>query len=462
MTVEKPVISVCMPTYNQGRYLRQAVESLLAQTRQDFELILYDDASTDDPQEIVTTIQDPRVRYFRQERNVGAAANRNSCLGVARGEYIAWLDSDDIATPEWLAQQSSVLDQHPTVGLVHSAYTVIDSDGKQLPDWYLPFSEDTVEAGKEAFRELVLCNYVMQGVMVRKICYERAGKYAPDIGKSSTDWEMWLRIALHADLAYNATALTEYRQHKSSISSTTARNGERLRCDIRTIARIFERERAHIPHARRLERQAKAALGVKALTAFGDVYTLGDRWAAVGLLRATLQLVPQLMWNPQSWLLLLSVGRDDEYGVYRHAKALLNQLYRHLCDTRYARRIEKTATVNLEWEQTLRDIAQTVRQLTPARANVAMVDKYDPTLLHFSRRRGWHFPDRRLLPDGYPPDSETAIAHLEEIRKLGAEYIVFPSAAFWWLDYYEDFRQHLDKCYQRAWGNENCIIYQLS
>jgi hypothetical protein len=153
---------------------------------------------------------------------------------------------------------------------------------------------------------------------------------------------------------------------------------------------------------------------------------------------------------------------NDEYADYRHSKALLSQLYSHLSGTRFGNQIQKIAKVSQEWQQTLYQIARTVRQLVPPDAYVAAVDKYDPTLLHLSQRKGWHFPHRRLLPAGYPPDSEVAIEHLEQLRQRGAGYLVFPSAAFWWLDYYEGFRQHLDGCYRQVWCNEYCIIYQLT
>src|SRR5437870_5545962 len=88
-----PTVSVCMPVFNRARYLAQALESVLAQTFHDFEVIVCDDASTENIQQVVAVLGDARVRYFRQPRNQGIARNRNSCLALARGRYIAWLDS---------------------------------------------------------------------------------------------------------------------------------------------------------------------------------------------------------------------------------------------------------------------------------------------------------------------------------------------------------------------------------
>src|SRR5207237_8879215 len=117
------------------------------------------------------------------------------------------------------------------------------------------------------------------------------------------------------------------------------------------------------------------------------------------------------------------------------SKTLLKELHAQLAGTRYGEKIKKIAVTNSEWEQKLREIARVVRQLVPRDAHLASVDKSDPTLLHLCRRGGWHFPDWTVFPSGYPRDSNAAIEHLEQLRQRCADYILFPSAAFWWLDF---------------------------
>ena len=463
MLHDHPKISVCVPTYNRAHYLRQALESVRCQTLQDFEIIIYDDASTDETQWVVENMRDGRTRYFRQPRNVGIAANRNSCLAVARGRYIAWLDSDDIYQPEMLAVQSAVLDRHPHVGLVHGAYEVIDCEGRRLADWPLPFTHSLVEPGKDAFRELVLSNYVTAPtVMVRRKCYNRAGHYATTLRNSSEDWDMWLRIALHFDLAYTATVVAQYRQHDGNLSTSAARSGQQLQRDMMVITRIFDRHHFLIRNPAALQRQAKAALATKALIRVSDTLTLGKRSAALAAAFQALRVMPALLRSRHGMLLPLSILHRNEYASYCHAKGLLNRLYPHLVGTRYGNRIQKLVLRDPSWQNTLRDIARTVRSVVPEQARVVIADKYDPTLLHLCRRKGGHFPNRHLLPDGYPRDSGTAISHLEQLQRLGANYLVFPCAAFWWLDHYREFQEHLDACHWRAWSDERCIIFRLS
>ncbi|MGH7453301.1 MAG: glycosyltransferase family 2 protein, partial [bacterium] len=148
MNDHHPKISVCIPAFNCGRYLRQAIDSVLRQSRQDFEIIVYDDASTDDTPQVIAAVQDTHVRYFRNPRNLGVAATRNNCLAVARGKYIAWLDADDLYYSQALEIQNAMLDCYSNVGLVHGAYHVIDQDGRRLPDWPQPFSSHVIKNGR--------------------------------------------------------------------------------------------------------------------------------------------------------------------------------------------------------------------------------------------------------------------------------------------------------------------------
>lgn len=458
---QSPKVSVCIATYNQGRYLHKTLQSVLAQTMADFEIIVSDDGSTDYTPIVAAQIQDDRLRYVRHEQNVGIAENRNRCLALARGQYIAWLDSDDVYEPTMLAVQSAVLDQHPQVGLVHGAFTVIDSYDRRLADWPLPFAQDVIEPGATAFQELVLSNYITAPtVLVRRTCHEQVGPYDPTIGRTSTDWEMWLRIALRADLAYTATPLARYRQHTQSTTMSN-RPSERLRCDSRVIAQIFRRQRALIADAPTLQRRAAAALASKALINVGDALSLDQLSVALAATRQALRLYPALWRNRHSWLLFGGIFSGNEFALYRHRKALLGVLYTQLAGSRYGERIRKQAVSNPAWEETLQTIARTIQQVTPPSARLLIVDKYDPTLFHLSKRRGWHFPDRQLLPTGYPRDSAAAIQHLSQLKVNGAAYLVFPSAAFWWLDFYSELRQHLVERYKCIWDDQNCVIYQL-
>lgn len=457
-------MSVCLPVRNQAHYLRYALDSVLTQSLQDFEVIVYDDASTDDPQEVLIAMDDPRIRYFRHNTNVGVAINRNFCLKEARGAYIGWLDADDRYERNALKILSETLDANPQVGLVHAGFHLIDEDGSRLRGWGPYSSYDLViEPGYLAFRELVLCNYITTStVMVRSQVQQAAGLFVPSVGRSSTDWNMWLRLALFGDLAYRSLVVAEYRQHANTISAMTSRSGERLSCDARAVQHVFDRHSDSIVDSKSLYQRAMAAQAIRWLL-HAEACLSGGRRAAA--LKAGLQayiLVGQLAGKAKWMRLFFALWRADEYQHYRSSKSVLSQLYGALKETKYGEKIQHLAVVDPEWDKAMGQIAMTVRRVTGDRDRIAAIDKYDPTIFHLSRRKGRHFPDLPGAAKGsYPRDSEQAIAHLETLRLEGIRYLVIPCFASWWLDFYEGFGEHLEQNYRKAWADELCSIYQL-
>src|SRR3954454_12535497 len=129
------LVSVCIPTRNQSRFLRAAIESALAQDVGDLEVLVHDDASDDATADVLGRCTDPRVRVLRHHRPLGVAANRNSLLDRARGRYIAWLDSDDVYLPASLGRRLRMLESQPGIGLVHGGFDVIDSNDRPLRRW---------------------------------------------------------------------------------------------------------------------------------------------------------------------------------------------------------------------------------------------------------------------------------------------------------------------------------------
>lgn len=456
-----PAISVCIPTYQRAAYLEKALRSVLDQEGADFEVVVFDDASTDGTVAVVRGLADARVRYFRQPRRVGVARNRNSCLDVARGRYVAWLDSDDLYEPDALRALTEVLDGNPDVGLVHGRFSVIDADGRTLPEWPPPFETDVVEPRPAAFCELVLENYIAAPtVMVRRSVHDRAGPYSVELGSSSEDWEMWLRVSLLADLAYVARPIARYRYHQASLSRAAERSGARLTADARVVGRVFTRWPDLVPEPEIHEPRAREALAARALESAGEALARTDRLTARGFAEEIRRQVPTMAASIER--LLEAIDSGDEYGAYRVSRELLQELAGRLDGTRFGSRLAAQVRRDPEWERELRTIAGTIRSVVPADARVAVVDKWDPSLRHLSGRAGWTFPDRALLPDGYPADSEAAIAHLRRFRDRGARYLIFSRATAWWLEHYDGLRAHLQTHDRAVWADERCMIYELT
>jgi hypothetical protein len=117
----------------------------------------------------------------------------------------------------------------------------------------------------------------------------------------------------------------------------------------------------------------------------------------------------------------------------------------------------------LGYRQLVHQIQEAVRSAVPPGSTVVVVSKGDEELLKLGDRQGWHFPqDEEGVYAGYhPADSAEAIEHLEELRAKGAEFLLFPGTAFWWLEHYEEFEQYLEERYHCVWSDERCIIYRL-
>jgi glycosyltransferase involved in cell wall biosynthesis len=458
-----PHISVCIPCRDQGPYLAAAVGSVLAQGDDRVEIVVCDDGSAQPLGPALAAFAGASVRILRHESPRGAAAARNTCLAAARGRYIAFLDADDVLCPGALSRQVAALDQWPSAVLVHGGFQVLDEGGARLPDWDDLHPVDALTSGDEAFRELVLADFVTTStVMVRRSALDRAGPFATDMGPSSTDWEMWLRLALLGDFAYLATLLAQYRQHPATISATTIRSGERLRSDVRAVRRVFARQHGRIPDRRRQLAHARAALAAKAVMAAGDAASRGDRRAAAGDAWLAVRAHPALALSPAAWTLVASHAMGDDYRAYRSGKAVLAHCARRVDGTRFARRMAKLVADDPAWQRQLERAAVAVRSCVPRSATVAVIDKWDPTVLHLAHRRGTHFPDRRLLPEGYPRHSQAAIDHLEALIAAGVDHLAVPSGAAWWLAHYTEFGRYLDHHYVKIHSGDDCVVYALT
>src|SRR5262249_10962000 len=164
-----PKVSVCIPTYNSGHYLGAAIESVLSQEFADYELVICDNASTDETPLICRRYNDPRVRHVRFEQLVGQAANWNRCLELAQGEYVTLLHADDLLSPAFLPCAVAVLDAHREVGLAHCAVRHIDQGGAPLFLQQL-YDKDCIDAEGQTLRKLLLDGCVVNpaGVMARR------------------------------------------------------------------------------------------------------------------------------------------------------------------------------------------------------------------------------------------------------------------------------------------------------
>lgn len=214
----KSLVSVVIPTYNGARYIREAVNSALAQKYQPLEVIVVDDGSTDNTADVLKPVID-RIRYIKKA-NGGPASARNAGIKEAKGEFIAFLDGDDVWESHKLTWQMPAFED-ANVGLVYADASVIDVDGKLLEN-----NSHLVKSEGLVFENLFRKNFIPTStVVVRKSCIEEAGYFDEDRELVSVeDYDLWLKIAARHPIRYIDMILTKYRRHPHNISTDLARS----------------------------------------------------------------------------------------------------------------------------------------------------------------------------------------------------------------------------------------------
>jgi glycosyltransferase involved in cell wall biosynthesis len=206
-----PSISVIIPTYNRAHIVPEAIDSVLAQTYGDFEIIVIDDGSTDVTATVLQRRYGEKITCIRI-KNSGLPAARNAGIKAARGQYIAFLDDDDEWLPEKLTLQMQLLQNNSGVGLVYCGCLQIDAEGTVLNQLY-PEKRGTV------FNDLLEENYIIgsaSAVLVRKELVERAGCFDETL-KACEDWDLWIRISRLCLIDYINKPLVRYTLHQGNM-----------------------------------------------------------------------------------------------------------------------------------------------------------------------------------------------------------------------------------------------------
>ena len=213
MTKKQPVISVILPVYNAGQYLKYAVDSILEQTHKDFELLLIDDGSTDESSTIIDTYAkaDPRVVAIHQD-NMGLVATLNKGVRLARGKYIARMDADDISLPRRFEVQVSLLESTEGAVLCASCFDVIDENNEFVRLGVAPAIDEDLK------RSMYLYNPIAHGsVMVLKEALIAAGEYSDTVGPTE-DFDLWIRLARQGNFVFSERSLFRWRMNPTGIT----------------------------------------------------------------------------------------------------------------------------------------------------------------------------------------------------------------------------------------------------
>jgi glycosyltransferase involved in cell wall biosynthesis len=309
-----PRVTVCIPTYNRPRWLASAIESVLAQTYDDFVLEIHDDAT---PGPAVSDIasryaRDPRVRLVEHTRNAGIVGNFTRSLLRAQTEYVLQLGDDDEMHPDLLARTVEALDTFPSAGLAHTGFDLIDDDGRVLQagaDWTVVGGHAPLEPRERFIRASMVygCRVCSSTALIRRSAVPPGAFLQEDF--PPFDFACWLRMAIDHDVAFVPRSLCRYRLHGQSHSAGVSElSGGVYLEDIETIDAVHRVKLRHIAAtggSRELARLARRGSAHAVLARIRrDTVPHRRLGPTVRRLAKGVRTEPALARHPEAWLLL--------------------------------------------------------------------------------------------------------------------------------------------------------------
>jgi glycosyltransferase involved in cell wall biosynthesis len=309
-------VSVCIPVYNGSAYIAESINSVLAQTYEDFHLIVCDNCSTDNTEEIVRSFHDPRLTYVRNSENLGLVGNANRCIELSKGEYVCIWHHDDVMLPDNLQCKVHLLDEHPEVGFVHSNLILIDDTGETIaPEiWGDDSRRDYIEGGlttlKKYLSKLPLgARFFIGAVLARRKCYKKLGGFNPKFPHCN-DSEMWIRMMLFYNVGCIGTPLLKYRVHPISTSSYWGDHTSLpyIREHYQVARLIFIEYENEIPQVNILKRNTFLSFGNRALQLANIAINKGDFYTAKMFFKEAVEFSPHIVKKESFWKTALKIA----------------------------------------------------------------------------------------------------------------------------------------------------------
>lgn len=298
-----PLVSVVIPTYNSAATIEETLQSVLAQTFPDFEVVIADDGSTDETTEIVRRIADHRIKLHSLKR-VTHIQNRNRSIELAKGTYIALLDSDDVWLPEKLRSHVEALEAHPDAVAAYGWLDYIDENSAPL------FSANRIVCNGDAYQSLILTNWLetASNIFARRDVMIATGGFDTSLSHCA-DWDMGLKLARAGDFVCIPEVMTHYRRQDSSLSANLQGTEE-------SFIKLLDREYANPAPSLQSREQDSLLNAYEALmlrSVFGVIpirsmatWSLGMIWRAVKKDPRFLLRIIQRPWVTRAFLKILA------------------------------------------------------------------------------------------------------------------------------------------------------------
>jgi glycosyltransferase involved in cell wall biosynthesis len=469
---EAGLVSIIIPCYNQADFLPEAIESTLEQAYTNREVLVVDDGSRDSTPQVATAYA--VVRYIRQE-NSGVSAARNAGVTQSRGEYLVFLDADDRLLPKALEIGVGSLSQHPTCAFASGYCRLIGADGSPLWEY------EPRRISSEHYLELLRGNYIWcpGSVIYRRSAVESVNGFDLSLG-GCADYDLYLRITRSSPVFCHKQFVVDYRLHRSNMSVDHSRM---LREALKALDRQWDFVKGD---SRRIE---AFMAGRKRWQDYFGSLQMSDQIADVVQSNLPQNATVAVATDGKKELLRLGGCRvwhfpqaaNDERGQLfqqgtkgstevRWIQSGMRYEFRLFGGPEYSKELAAISVIGVA------DFTGKVAVESFESGKVCLICTPNPVLV--PHRYGgrttvtWNTGDGsegQLYVsvggeyDNRPPkNSEEAIDRLEAIRARGAQYLLLPTTAFWWLDRYREFREHLEARYPAVVRDENsCIIFDL-
>jgi GT2 family glycosyltransferase len=405
----------------------------------DAQIIVVDDASTDRTRQVLRGFG-RKIKVIHHRENRGFAVSCNAGAKAAEGDFVVFLNNDTLPLPGWLEALERYATDHPHAAVVGSKLVypdetiqhagVVICQDRYPRHIYSGFPADHPAVNKSRRFQIVTA----ASMLVRRAFFEELGGFDSAFRNGFEDVDFCLRAGEQSrEIHYCSKSVV---RHLESVSAG------RFRHDRNNVTLYRER-------------------WLRCVQPDDLQYYLED-----GLLRFNYEgRYPFILEVSPLLATLGGTGRGVEMErLLQERSRQVAELLRE--NTRMA--LEAGSRVDLsseaEYRQLRQRIQQTVQQVVPSGATIAVISKGDGSLLDFPERQGWHFPqtEHGAYAGHHPADSAEAIAQLEALRRRGAQYILIPAPSLWWLDHYAEFRQHLNKHYpQLECSDDACLVYGL-
>lgn len=392
-------VTIAIPTYNRSGLLKIALKSVLDQDYTDFNILVLDNASSDDTEEVVRSFTDSRITYVRNEKNIGIVPNENRAIKLNSSPYLNILQDDDMMLPGFIRESIKVLEEHPKAAFSFTRAGGIDINGIPVP---LPDDEpdEGVIDGLEYLHQIVNGhNWVIHisTVMMRTSALADLGPFDTVHSKHSEDINLYLRMASYYDIVFIPKLLSYIRLHAGQDTQL----------------------RFHSP------------------SGTGRVAMMSERTDAVAH--------------------LLKSKRAEDAG-YR--QWLANRLL-YISMQRSELTHLLVPDLNMPWKDRLEIAIEEILALIPVNNAFILVDEDKWGSHIFSNHNVMLFLERNGKYWGAPPDDKTAIREFNRLWESGAVFMVFGWPAFWWLDYYSGLRDYLYSNFCCILQNSRIIVFDL-